>query len=106
MLTCGHKCDLQCHKGTCEEAHKAAPCRKICNKERADCHHVCPQICHPNQLCEQFPCEAEILVKCECGHRQTMTLCGAKDNQKTRKGIMCNKKCDNLKRFDIFYKDK
>lgn len=35
-----------------------------------------------------------------------MTLCGAQDNIKTRKSIVCNKKCENLKRFDILYKDK
>lgn len=35
-----------------------------------------------------------------------MTLCGARDNYKTKKTIVCNKKCDNLKRFDVLYKDK
>jgi len=35
-----------------------------------------------------------------------MTLCGALENKRTRKTIVCNKKCENLKRFDFFYKDK
>lgn len=35
-----------------------------------------------------------------------MSLCGAHDHHKTKKAIVCNKKCENLKRFDFFYKDK
>ena len=35
-----------------------------------------------------------------------MTLCGAQSNHKTKKTIVCNKKCFNLKRFDVLYKDK
>lgn len=45
-------------------------------------------------------------MKCDCGHRQTMTLCGAHDHHKTHKAIVCNKKCENLRRFDILYKGK
>lgn len=35
-----------------------------------------------------------------------MALCGAQNNQQTRKAIVCNKKCENLKRFDVLYKNK
>lgn len=35
-----------------------------------------------------------------------MVICGAYGNPKSKKAIVCNKKCENFKRFDILYKDK
>ena len=47
------------------------------------------------------------MIKCQCGHRRTSILCGNFENTPgKKKQIACNKKCENLKRFDILYKDK
>lgn len=35
-----------------------------------------------------------------------MIVCGAQDNHITKKSIMCNKKCENKKRFAAFYENK
>src|SRR5208282_693505 len=38
-LECGHACDYLCHS---ESRHRAAKCRKPCERGRLDCKHSCP----------------------------------------------------------------
>ena len=45
------------------------------------------------------------MIKCDCGNRKTTVRCGNLD-KKHKKTILCNKRCENVKRFDALYKDK
>ncbi|XP_052246332.1 transcriptional repressor NF-X1-like isoform X2 [Dreissena polymorpha] len=73
-LPCGnHTCNRICHKGPCVE--EGQTCTQPCKRKRDSCEHPCAAPCHGEQPCPNSPCKAKVLVKCACGHRETMTAC-------------------------------
>ena len=79
QLPCGHSCELLCHS---EIRHKAAPCRKLCERGRPDCAHPCPKRC--SDPCG--PCTIDVEnIKLPCGHVLPKLECWkAKDLEKSK----------------------
>ena len=95
---CAHKCIRTCHKGSCmptaddeqsatttttntnvdsssSSSSSSAKCTQPCRKERPHCMHVCNAACHGQTPCPDTVCQANVVVKCKCGHKTKTVKC-------------------------------
>lgn len=74
LLTCQlHRCP-----GTCHGPGECAPCSQPCGQPRASCGHACTKPCHAPAPCDDdTPCDAVVVRRCPCGHREKLEVCGA-----------------------------
>ena len=95
-MDCGHLCHEVCHIHGVDEA---SPCEQKCNKKRDNCIHRCQYKCHGSDPCPDDPCQAEIKIKCKCGWRHVVGICGV-NSEKTEntEQIECNKECKKNER--------
>lgn len=103
-LKCGiHFCSKTCHKpGECEDSHTVS-CPQICGqaKTAAGCGHPCLDRCHAPSPCkEDKPCQAKIIITCECQNLKKETKCMAtkSDEGNSKKTLSCDDECLRLQR--------
>ncbi|XP_064409333.1 transcriptional repressor NF-X1 isoform X2 [Latimeria chalumnae] len=73
LLPCGmHKCKRICHKGECVTDDQ---CQQPCAVSRPDCGHSCMAPCHRGSPCPRTPCNAMVVLHCNCGRRKESMIC-------------------------------
>ncbi|KAJ1944092.1 FKBP12-associated protein, partial [Linderina macrospora] len=97
LLPCGgHRCQRSCHRPDEPCLRGGQACRQACGKPRKTCGHSCALACHSPAMCdESLPCEASVLVTCQCGRKSLKELCGstAANGRSGARRIPCDDVC-------------
>lgn len=101
LLKCGsHRCQRSCHRGPCESPQ--APCKQLCGKILSSCGHPdITSLCHSPYPCkEDKPCQAKIIITCDCQHKKQETRCLSTKTDKgnNAKTLPCDEECLRLQR--------
>jgi transcriptional repressor NF-X1 len=103
-LRCGiHFCQKSCHRpGECEDAGSSCPHPCGQKKTAPGCGHVCLDPCHAPYPCkEDKPCQAKMIITCECQNKKQEIKCLATKSGETneeRRTLPCDDECLRLQR--------
>lgn len=98
LMPCGyHRCPATCHV----HSGSNVKCTEKCGKPRKSCGHACQLKCHSPSACdESTPCQAKVIVRCDCGLRKQEIECLATSTESSRglQNLPCNDLCARTER--------